>query len=421
MFTFLHAADIHLDSPLVGLARFAGAPVAEVRGATRRVFANLVGLALAEQVAFVLLAGDLYDGDWKDYNTGLFFAAEMARLKEAGIPVLVVSGNHDAANQFTRTLRTPDNVFRFPAGHPETHLLGDLPVAVHGRSFATKAVEEDLAAGFPAAVAGCFNIGLLHTSLDGRPGHASYAPCTLAGLRSKRYQYWALGHVHAREVVAQDPWVVFPGNPQGRHARETGAKGCTLVTVDDNEVVAVREQALDVVRWRHCRVDLGGAATGEETLERVGRELEEEVAAADGRLLALRLELAGSSGAHADLTSHPEHWEQELRALVMDRAGEGVWLEKVVLATSPLSARTADAAGNEALAGLLRTVHTLEEDTILLDELRRDLADLGAKLPPELLDPASPDFSDPTDPQVLTKAMVAARDLLLARLTGDGG
>src|SRR3972149_747737 len=110
---FIHVADIHLDSPLRGLERYEGAPVAELRGATREALESLVRVSLEERVDFVLIAGDVYDGDWRDYNTGLFFARQMTRLREAGIPVLLIRGNHDAASQITRELRLPENVNRF--------------------------------------------------------------------------------------------------------------------------------------------------------------------------------------------------------------------------------------------------------------------------------------------------------------------
>ena len=222
MLTFIHAADLHLDSPLIGLPRYDGAPVEQMRGSTRRALENLVDLALTEQVAFVLIAGDLYDGDWRDYNTGLFFAAQMTRLREAGTPVFIVSGNHDAASQITRSLRMPDNVTVLPANSPDTVRRDDIGIAVHGQSFRTRAVADDLSAAYPDPVRGMFNIGLLHTSADGRPGHDPYAPCSLDKLRAKGYDYWALGHVHAREVLCDDPWVVFSGNTQGRHIRELG-------------------------------------------------------------------------------------------------------------------------------------------------------------------------------------------------------
>ena len=153
MFKFLHAADIHLDSPLRGLDRYEGCPVAEIRGATRRALDRLVRLAVAEQVAFVLIAGDVYDGDWPDHGTGLFFAKKMAELKDARIPVYLISGNHDARNKMTRELRLPDGVHLLSSGKPETLHLPAVDVAIHGQSFATEKVSEDLAASYPAPVA----------------------------------------------------------------------------------------------------------------------------------------------------------------------------------------------------------------------------------------------------------------------------
>src|SRR5579872_1133012 len=102
---FIHCADIHLDSPLAGLDRYEWAPVAEIRGATRRAFENVIGLALEEEVRFLVIAGDLYDGDWRDYNTGLFFVKQMSLLNDAGIPVYLIKGNHDAESKITRRLR----------------------------------------------------------------------------------------------------------------------------------------------------------------------------------------------------------------------------------------------------------------------------------------------------------------------------
>src|SRR5689334_9322509 len=108
---FIHAADIHLDSPLRGLEQYEGAPVTQLRGATRRALENLTRLCLEEQVDFLLIAGDVYDGDWPDYSTGLFFAGQMSLLREAGIRVFLVRGNHDAASQITSQLKLPDNAF----------------------------------------------------------------------------------------------------------------------------------------------------------------------------------------------------------------------------------------------------------------------------------------------------------------------
>src|SRR5262245_55175034 len=154
MFQFLHAADIHLDSPLKGLERYEGAPVERTRNATRKALSNLVQLAIDREVAFVVIAGDLYDGDWRDYQSGLFFAGQMSRLKEADIPVVIIAGNHDAANKMTKDLRLPDNVKRLGHKKPETTRLDGCQVAIHGQSFATPAVHEDLAITYPSAERG---------------------------------------------------------------------------------------------------------------------------------------------------------------------------------------------------------------------------------------------------------------------------
>lgn len=415
---YLHAADVHLDSPLKGLERYDGAPVEEIRGATRRAFENLVDLALAEEAAFLLLAGDLYDGDWKDYNTGLFFAAQMRRLEEAGIRVFVIAGNHDAASQITKVLRPPANVRVFSTRRPETVVLEDLEVAIHGQGFASAAVSDDLVAGYPVAVPHLFNIGLLHTSLDGRPGHAPYAPCTVDGLRSRGYQYWALGHVHQREVVSRDPWIVFPGVLQGRHARETGAKGATLVTVRDREVAAVEHRDLDVFRWTVCPVDAAGAGTAGEVLDRVGRALEREVAEADGRTVAARLVIEGACAAHTELLASPERWINECRTVAFSFGEGAVWIEKVKLRTRRSDKGRDPFAEDDALGSLLRSIRDLEANAELteLTGLAEGFADLRRKLPAELFEDV--EALDPSDPEQLRGVLPEVKDLLLARLLG---
>jgi DNA repair exonuclease SbcCD nuclease subunit len=422
MFKFLHAADIHLDSPLRGLERYDGAPAEEIRAATRRAFENLVDLALTEEVAFLLLAGDLYDGDWKDYNTGLFFAAQMRRLEEAGIRAFVIAGNHDAASQISRVLRPPDNVKVLSTKRPETVLIPELEVALHGQGFASAAVSDDLSAAYPAALPLRFNIGLLHTSLDGRPGHASYAPCTVDGLRSRGYQYWALGHVHQREVVSRDPWIVFPGVLQGRHARETGPKGATLVEVRDREVVSVEPRDLDVFRWAVCAVDATGAESAGEVLDRARRALEREVAAADGRTVAARVLVEGACPAHGELLSDPERWLQECRALSFAFGG-AAWIEKVRIHTRLPEEGRDPFAADDPLGGLLRSIRDLEADESEIAELAEEFADLKRKLPSELFDTGEGgeggdggEALDPTRPEQLRGVLEEVKDLLLARL-----
>ena len=260
MFRFLHAADIHLDSPLCGLPLYPGATVDSLSSPTREAFSNLVDRAIQKKVAFVIIAGDLYDGNWKDFNTGIFFAAAMGRLREAGIRVVLLRGNHDAESQITRTLTLPDNVHSFSAEKAETIRFDDLRVALHGHSYQHRETVGNLVHGYPAPEPGLLNIGVLHTALQGHPDHARYAPCSLDELKSKGYAYWALGHVHERKVLNEDPHIVFPGNLQGRNIRETGAKGAVLVSSEDGLITDVKWVDCNVVRWARVKVDATGVS-----------------------------------------------------------------------------------------------------------------------------------------------------------------
>ena len=381
---FLHAADLHLDSPLRGLERYDGAPVERLRGATRRAMENLVDFCLAEQVDFVVIAGDLYDGDWRDYSTGLFFAAQLSRLRAGSIRVYWLRGNHDAASLITRHLRLPETSFEFSTRRPQTYVLDDLGVAIHGQGFAQRVVSEDLASAYPVPLRGLFNIGVLHTSVNGRPGHEPYAPCRADGLCEKGYDYWALGHVHQREVLQEEPWIVFPGNLQGRHIREAGVKGATLVEVEGGEVVRVAHQALDVVRWQRLEVDAGECSSGDDVLDLARRQIESAIDDADGRLLAARLTVRGRCRAHRELQRDPERWRNALRAVATDVDPDAVWLEKIELSTDAAIDREALGRRDDAIGHLLSTLCDIRSDDERLAELAASFADLRAKIPAEL-------------------------------------
>ena len=385
MFQFLHAADIHLDSPLRGLDRYEGCPAEEIRGATRRALDNLVRLAIAEQVAFVLIAGDVYDGDWRDHNTGLWFVGRMAALRDAGIEVFLIRGNHDARNRMTRDLRLPDNVRSLSTEQPETRHARACPAAIHGQGFATAAVTDDLAARYPAADPGCFNVGMLHTSATGREGHASYAPCTVEALRSKGYGYWALGHVHTRETLDdRDAPIVFPGNIQGRHAREPGAKGCLLVTVDDRRAT-VEFRPLDVLRWETCRLDASAATGPDDVIRAFGDALPGLLADAEDRPLAVRVEVVGESAGHAAIAADSEQVGYELKNHANIHGSGRVWVEKVRLRTTPLRVGGGDGAADGPFGELDRLLDELRGDGGKLARFAaRELAELHKKLPPDL-------------------------------------
>lgn len=417
MIKFIHTADIHLDSPLRGIEVHEDAPVEEIRGATRRAFDNLIDLAVEEDVDFILIAGDLYDGDWKDYNTGLFFAARMGRLAKAGIRVFIVSGNHDAASQITRTMPLPDNVTLFSSRNPQSVKFDDMGIVIHGQSYAVRAVTENLVAQYPQRHSDYFNIGMLHTSLTGREGHEDYAPCTLDELKSKGYDYWALGHVHRREIVSQDPWIVFPGNLQGRHIRETGAKGATLVTVADGRILEVQARELDVLRWVNCPIDLSACETRDSVYDAVRQGFEQELDRAEGKILALRLILTGKSPVHTQLLDRKAQWTEDFSGIA---AGAGdVWLEKVSFHTNR-KVRLEDIFGDDTpIAGLLQSIQHLAIDGDTLLRLVPELSTLKSKLPPEVHSGDEP-FLDLSADKI-TALRSEVQELLIAKLLQHGG
>jgi exonuclease SbcD len=380
---FLHAADIHLDSPLAGLQARSDLPEGIIRHCTRRAFAAMIDLALAEDVAFVVIAGDLYDGDWKDFSTGLFFAEQMRRL---GRPCFLLRGNHDARSVITRSLKPPENVREFSSRTCEMFEMTELGVALHGYSFPNRAVPEDLSASYCAPMPGLLNIGLLHTSAEDPGEHAVYAPCSVTQLGLKGYDYWALGHIHTRQVLAERPWIVFSGNLQGRHPRETGAKGCTLVTIEDRHIVAVEHRTVDVLRWAALEVDATGADKA--TLNgRISETARAAVAEAEGRPVLARLTLTGVSDLHGALLGDVERLAAECRAAGIE-VGAELWVEAVRVRTRP-----AKPAAGDVLAPLQTAFAEGLEDPALIASLLDDLAALRQKLPME----ARPGIDVPED------------------------
>lgn len=416
---FIHAADIHLDSPLRGLEPYEGAPVDEIRQATRRALESLVRLAVEDQVDFVLLAGDLYDGDWRDHNTGLFFAKQMSDLRKADIKVFLIAGNHDAQNVMTKSLRLPENVHQFKTSKPETVHLEKLGVAIHGQGFPTKAVTKNLSADYPSAMPDVFNIGLLHTSVTGRAGHESYAPCTIAGLVQLGYDYWALGHVHARERVNESPPIWFPGNVQGRHIREADPKGCLMASVDESYGVNVRFHELDVVRWGKVIIDASDAQTPEDCLNDFRCQMEEMLENGEGRMLALRVRLEGRSAVHDAVSARPEDFRGDIRAVANDYGEGRAWVEKVEVYTQACESGLAAHSSDDAMGELASVIESLAGDEAALMELVEELDPLTAKLPAEFW--GGREEQQLMDSTSLTNAVQQAYPLLAARLRRTEG
>jgi exonuclease SbcD len=382
---FIHTADIHLDSPLTGLSAYADAPVDMLRTATRDAFARLIGLAIDEKVDFMVIAGDLYDGNWKDHNTGLYFAKQMGRLKRAGIPVYLLYGNHDAESEMTRKLMLPDNVHVFDTRKASTFIDENLKLALHGRGFKVAATTENLAVSYPDPIPGKFNIGVLHTALEGNAMHASYAPCSLEELHAKGYQYWALGHVHEYSVWRGDSVVVFPGNLQGRNIRETGPRGAVLVECDALGKVAVERVLVDVLRWQRLNVDVSQCVSFTDVARAVGVALEGLVHDSDESLpLAVRVTVRGATPAHGALFGLESQLRAEVLAHVAALGHERLWLEKVRIETGPVAQLDRGDEHTDALADLQVLLGAAETDAQFLESLQANLMGLVGKAPQEL-------------------------------------
>ena len=382
---FIHAADIHLDSPLTGLSAYADAPADMLRTATRDAFTNLVSVAVDEQVDFMVIAGDLYDGNWKDHNTGLYFVMQMGRLRRAGIPVYLLYGNHDAESEMTRKLLLPDNVFVFDTRKAQTFVVDGVSVALHGRSFKVAATTENLLTGYPGPLPGMFNIGVLHTALEGNSAHANYAPCSLAELHAKGYDYWALGHVHEYTVWAGDAPVVFPGNLQGRNIREPGPRGAVLVDRDAAGRVSLERVYVDVLRWKRLDVDVSACLSFSDAARAIGQCLETTLLdTTDVRPLVVRVVVTGETPLHGELFGLESQLRLEVLAHIAVLGHDRLWLEKVKLNTKAPEALNSLQGRADALSDLQLLFQTAHSDPEFLQSLQSELLALVGKAPQEL-------------------------------------
>lgn len=422
---FIHTADIHLDSPLRGLSSYPDAPADRLRTATRDAFHNLVTSAVDEQVDFMVIAGDVYDGDWKDFNTGLFFVRQMGRLRLAGIPVYLLYGNHDAESEMTRGLELPDNVHVFSSRKAETFRIEDMKVALHGRSFKVAATTESLLPSYPEPVAGWFNLGVLHTALEGNAEHAKYAPCSVAELQAKGYQYWALGHVHAHWIQRGDITIAYPGNLQGRHIREPGPRGALLVTAEDGQITEVDRLEVDVLRWHALEVDISAVADLRSVVRLAGLAMEQMLDGTPADLpLAVRVVFKGRSAAHAALVVDEGQLRQEVIAQAVALDADRIWVEKVRVASEALTtasfAHADEALG--ALAELENLAVSAQDDPDFVRSLQADWQAILEKLPHDVLQ-AVPDLSSlRQDPLAqLPDRVRQATPMLMARVGQDAG
>jgi len=402
----LHTADVHLDSPLKSLALRDEELRSRVQTATRAAFSRIVDTALAEEAAALLIAGDLFDGAERSARTAAFLTAELDRLRARGIRVFYIKGNHDAENPISGELEMPDNVHVFDGRGGKAQLADD--IWIHGVSFAGRQAMDSLLPKYPAPVAGAVNIGMLHTSLSGARGHDPYAPCSLSDLKAQGYDYWALGHVHRRQVHSESPWIVMPGTPQGRHIGEAGPKSASLVTI--GQQIEVEEVPTSIIEF--IQLELPVAADGDDELRDLIRaslhQLGDRMTSDFG---ILRLVLTGDAPRRWQILRDRDFWSETATRIA--RETDRLWLEKLVIDFS--EGTTAGQGASDELAQIMATIRQEPGFTQLC---RENLEELLEELSPQQRRLLVPDESSVAT--LAERLAAAGAERVLARMKGSG-
>lgn len=340
-FSFVHCADLHLDSPFEGIHAAAPEIAAVLREATFQALDQIVDLALSKHVDFIIVAGDVHDGENRSLRAQLRFRDALRRAGEAGIQCFIAHGNHDPLSGWEAHLTMPAQARRFGGQNVECFPVTRHSTAlahIYGISYPVRDVKTNLATEFKRDPGAPFAIGVLHCNVGGDPDHDNYAPCGVDDLAAAGLDYWALGHIHAQRIMrAQNPCIVYPGNPQGRSWRELGPRGCYLVQVGAGGGITPAFVATDVVRWFRQDLEIGELSTWDDLLDALYRAREEVRAAASGRAAILRLTLAGRGDLHRELAKRID-LERDLAEPLQDgepQRPDFVWVESIQNRTRP--------------------------------------------------------------------------------------
>ncbi|MCC3355419.1 metallophosphoesterase family protein [Bacillus sp. REN16] len=267
--TFLHIADLHLDSPFSGLANLPTELFKHVQESTFISLTRLISIAIEKRVDFVVIAGDLFDGEDRSLRAQSRFRNEMERLKENDIEAFVVHGNHDHLGGNWPQFNWPNNVHVFQNENVEVIPFiknGEIIANIYGFSYAKRAVLENKTSAYQKKENAPYHIGILHGSKEGESAHSRYAPFLLSDLQQKGFDYWALGHIHTREILSEDPPIIYPGNIQGRHKKETGEKGGYLVKLSKTGVNFTFFPTSDLI-WENTSIDISETASFDQLVD----------------------------------------------------------------------------------------------------------------------------------------------------------
>jgi len=367
-FRFVHAADLHIDSPFKGLLKYEPRIAQRLKEATFEAYENLIDLCIAQSVNFLVIAGDVYDGADRSVQAQMRFRDGLTRLHEHGIQSFVVHGNHDPLDGRLSRIRMPESAHTF-GSEPEwvtASTAGTLIAQIQGISYPTQEVHDNLALKFAPPPEGLFSVGLLHCNVGGIAEHDNYAPCTIEDLSGTGIDYWALGHVHTSQTLkSANPVIAYPGNLQGRHPNESGARGALIVDVDESGCPTSTFEPLDVVRWESLSVSIEGLSDLDALLDAAHVTIDEERVRAGGRDLVCRISLNGRGSLHGDLSAENaiSDLSDELRSSYA-ATSPFVWVERISDRTGPQIDIDALTDRDDFVGAVMkRSVAVLEEDS----------------------------------------------------------
>lgn len=338
---FIHTADLHLDTPFKGLSNWNSDLASKLKDATFKSFRKIIDLCLEEKVDFLVISGDIFDSENKSLAAQLKFVSELKRLSERGISTYFICGNHDPLSSWLEDLQMPENVFRFNSSEVENFIYqkDNKPIVdIYGISFQNKIVKKNLASEYQIInKSSPISIAILHGTV-GSPGqHQNYAPFKVEDVINKRFDYWALGHIHKSQIVHKTtPTILYPGNSQGRDFGETGAKGCYIIEINENNTPKLKFLPTQLIRFEEIQIDL----TGEDKIDKLPDRIEEVKTNIDDydekTSYILRIDLNGRTALHSHLKK-PGEIDQ-----LLDYFNEGqlnqtnfTWIDRIDVKTQP--------------------------------------------------------------------------------------
>jgi len=369
---FIHAADLHLDSPFRGVGSASTSLKDKLQAATLKALRRVVDHTMECKADFLIIAGDIYDSKDRNLRALVSFRNEMERLAERNIPVFIVHGNHDPLNGWGSGFQLPPNVVTF-GGHADTEPFlrrGREAARITGISYLRERVTDNLASSLKPDDGAPYSIAVLHANVGHQAGHADYAPATVAELTSAGFNYWALGHVHTQSVLAEEPaMVVYPGNTQGRNPRETGPRGCLQVDIDTHGRPHLEFIDTSIARWTHLQLSIANLNTIDQLVDLMLEKAREASLSFNGPMVT-RCTLRGNGPVHRDLQ------RDEMNEELADALGSVVIAESVRIATGPELDFDSLAQTETMVSDFLKLGERALEDP----ELRQRLSDCLAPL-----------------------------------------